>query len=145
VKLFDRERWQKVDWGIGDDAAAERVRVWLISFKYKHGFAFDIEALNGGIFALRISVDTTPSPNSDLKSLGWKSGDRFTVNHRIIIPGYLTEVDEENLTRWVFEAISQVELHETMEFFEHKGHFPFYPDHGPTADPYKITYREPVS
>jgi hypothetical protein len=40
--------------------------------------------------------------------------------------------------KWVLDCIAAVERHEMCEFFSVNGKRPFYPAHGPDADPYKI-------
>lgn len=49
--------------------------------------------------------------------------------------------DRPTWARWVFDRIMEVELHEAMEFFAVGGRKPFFPAHGPGANPYEVRER----
>jgi hypothetical protein len=64
------------------------------------------------------------------------SGSTTSVNHYMLVPP--AAYDERSWTRWLFDQIGLVELHERMEFFKIGGKPAMPPAHGPGNDPYLI-------
>lgn len=58
------------------------------------------------------------------------------VNHYFIVPA--ASYNRQSWQRWLFERLSEVELHETMEWFKVNGYRPFAPNHSPGHDPYTV-------
>jgi hypothetical protein len=63
----------------------------------------------------------------------------FYVIHNFPVPPY--KMDDEEMQRWVFEKILDVELHEAMEFFKVDRKVVYFPDHEPGGNPYLIKRR----
>ncbi len=59
--------------------------------------------------------------------------DRFT-RHEFIVP--VATYDQANWTRWVFERVKTIEIHETCEWFKVDGERIYAPHHGNGEDPY---------
>lgn len=78
-------------------------------------------------------------PTLVVRALVWDSatGQETRVAHLFSPPP--ASWDRRTWTRWVFDCIMQVELHEAMEFFAVGDRKPFFPAHGADgASPYEI-------
>lgn len=96
-----------------------------------HDWEFSIRASGGGADAVRmlmIRVSTMNSLDPD--------GDRALVDHHLPIPP--VPYTWEEWERWVLDMIVLVLTHEAMEFYTVGDRRPFYPQHGPLAQPYTI-------
>jgi hypothetical protein len=60
----------------------------------------------------------------------------ISVNHYMLVPP--AAFDERSWTHWLFDQVTQVELHERMEFFKVDGRPAYPPSHGPGSDPYLL-------
>lgn len=56
------------------------------------------------------------------------------TRHEFVVP--VATYNFEGWTRWVFDRIAAIELHETTEWFFVKGHRVYAPHHGNGWDPY---------
>jgi len=74
---------------------------------------------------LIISVETTDA---------YHPGEPYTVTHYFWVPA--ESYDRAAWSRWLFDRIGAVELHERMEAFTVGGVRPFPPGHGGGRDPY---------
>jgi len=74
---------------------------------------------------LTITVETTDA---------YHPGVPYTVTHHFWVPP--ESYDEHAWSRWLFDRIGAVELHERMEAFTVGGVRPFPPGHGGGRDPY---------
>jgi len=74
---------------------------------------------------------TLTSPDSD------EPRRMISVTHHLTVPPY----EVMPWKRWVLEQILLVERHEACEFYQIGGDRPFYPDHGPGANPYQLRER----
>lgn len=98
----------------------------IANMNYKSGWTFEVWADAGPSKSLKIDVSTI-DPSTGL---------RLLVSHRFPIPLGFIVVDAE---RWLLDCIIAVETHEACEFFEVGGRKPFYPEHGPGSNPYRVT------
>jgi hypothetical protein len=73
-----------------------------------------------------------------VETLDSSSGARIFIEHRFLAPPEEYPIPAR---RWLLDRILDVERHEAMEFFAIGDQRPFYPDHGPAADLYRITER----
>lgn len=64
------------------------------------------------------------------------SGKPIGLNHSIVIPDFFSGGFKTQ--RWLMECIFDVERHEAMELFQVDGVAPYYPDHSPGSNPYKL-------
>ena len=64
----------------------------------------------------------------------YRPGEPYTVTHNLAVP--IESHDEAAWTRWLFDRIGDVEMHERMEAFQVGGVRPFAPGHGGGHDPY---------
>lgn len=101
---------------------------------YKDGWAFEFverartsEHLAGG-FGPTLVVRAVVQDST--------SGGETRVAHLFAPP--LAAWDRRTWTRWVFDCIAQVELHEAMEFFAVGERKPYFPAHGTDGNPYEI-------
>ena len=68
-------------------------------------------------------------------------GGEISVEHLFPVP---LEGSAPPWHRWLLDRILDVERHEACEFFQLGGERPFYPEHGPGAQPYAVTERSPA-
>ncbi|HMH89945.1 MAG TPA: hypothetical protein VK586_02545 [Streptosporangiaceae bacterium] len=61
----------------------------------------------------------------------------ISVNHYMLVPP--AAYNRQSWTDWLFEQITQVELHERMEYFRIGGQVTYAPNHGPGWSPYLRT------
>jgi hypothetical protein len=59
--------------------------------------------------------------------------DRYT-RHEFVVP--VATYDRENWTRWVFERLKRIAIHEVCEWFKVDGLRAYPPNHGDGEDPY---------
>lgn len=93
---------------------------------YKQGWSFRTDGAR--------LVITLTTPNS------LNAKQEVTIHHTCPLCPW--PMDERGLYRWLFEQISKVERHESMEFFRIDGHAPYFPDHH--IDPYALTEKWPT-
>jgi len=96
---------------------------------YRPGWSFTLGDMGRHAGArgltLTISVETTDA---------YHPGEPYTVTHYFWVPP--ESYDEQAWSRWLFDRIGAVELHERMEAFTVGGVRPFPPGHGGGRDPY---------
>src|SRR5262249_11022733 len=96
---------------------------------YRPGWSFRLAVIERSVgvrgLHLIISVDTVDAYHPERP---------YTVTHNLAVP--IESHDEASWTRWVFDRIGDVEMHERMEAFQVGGVRPFAPGHGGGHDPY---------
>jgi hypothetical protein len=111
------------------------LREMVAELTYKPGWTFTLKSSPwragwaGILFEIR--VETTNNI---------RSGEDIRVRHSMPVPVYVGG-DPAYWRRWIFDQIVNVERHEAAELFQIGEERPFFPDHGPAADPYAVRDR----
>lgn len=100
------------------------------SIKYKAGWDFATHRYGGTYAPLMFIVHARVEDST--------TGKPTLVSHSFTIPPIFEQraIEPEQLLRWLFDRIVDVERHEAGEFFTINECRPFYPEHGPNSNPY---------
>jgi hypothetical protein len=125
---------------VGLDASATILAALVPRISYKPNWTFELSEISRGQgcegLTLLISFQSPNSLNHNEQTEG--------VHLMPVLP---CAYDEESWLYWIFEQVEMVEHHEAMEFFCVDGEQPYFPEHGPGRNPYrlcKIKSREQV-
>lgn len=115
---------------VGPDAALDTLADLVSKMSYKPGWRFELQELDRGQGSvgctLLIWADVVDSIN----------GGMTQVCH--LMPVFPAAYDRVSWTYWLMEQILLVEKHEAMEFFRINGAAPFFSEHAPGRDPYRM-------
>jgi hypothetical protein len=122
----------------GPEQTLEHLGAIVSELAYKPGWSFwlsygprDSEHLSGSLgltFCIRAEVPNSFNPEQQTHVL-----------HLMAVPP--ANWDRRTWTRWALEQVFLVEQHEAMEFFAVGESHPYFPAHGPGADPYEVRER----
>lgn len=88
----------------------------------------DDESNYAVLYVFTYNVNTYPDPDDSVRM-------RLT-RHEFVVP--IATYHQEAWTRWVFDRIATIELHETTEWFFVNGDRVYAPHHGNGWDPYSF-------
>lgn len=116
---------------VGDDAATDVLADVVSRIQYKPGWKIELQELDReqGSQGLTLCVSATVVNAVDQTT---------TVGFLHLFPVYPAGFNERAWTRWVFDQLMLVELHEAQEFYKLDGEAPYFPSHAPGDNPYTV-------
>ena len=116
---------------VGPDDAAAVLAKLVPRITYKPGWSFALEEIDRGqgCEGLTLVIRFTSPDSLDPSK---------TTEGVHLMPVLPAAYDEESWMFWIFEQIQLVEQHEAMEFFRVAGDQPYFPEHAPGRNPYRV-------